>query len=278
MARSRSDGSCGPAPTRTVTRRSSRRRRPRRGRPRRRPSSASSPIWPCSTRWSPPSWPRPAPAPSRPRPGPRCAAVAPSRSARRAPAGPARARPARRSGSAVASPSARSPAPTPRSTPKKMIRLALRSALSRPGRPGPGGPGRRLGLRRPEHQGRRGLRSRRWGSSAGCWSSWATRTVRRSLVRQPARGPDASWPGSSTPTTSWSTTGWSSPTRTLPGAPRWLPHRAGRRPGGRRRRHRPSRPTTTAAAEADDTTEEAGHDGSPRRADPAGGVGEVATP
>ena len=76
-------------------------------------SSASSPTWRCSTRWSPPSWPRPGPAPSRPRPGPRSAAAGPSPSGRRAPAGPGRARPAPRSGSAAAWPSAPSPAPTP---------------------------------------------------------------------------------------------------------------------------------------------------------------------
>ena len=61
--------------------------------------------------------------------GPRCGAAAPSRGARRAPAGPARARSARRSGGGR-----RGPGPKPRSyaqrTPKKMIRLALASALS----------------------------------------------------------------------------------------------------------------------------------------------------
>ena len=74
---------------------------------------------------------------------------------RRAPAGPARARSAPRSwrGGGVAL------GPKPRSyrqrTPKKMVRLALRSALSdRAGR-GQGRRGRRLGLRRARDQGRR---------------------------------------------------------------------------------------------------------------------------
>ena len=61
-----------------------------------RPCSAWSPTAPCCTRSSRPSWPPPGPARSRPRPGPRCAAAAPSRSARRGPAGPARVRAARR--------------------------------------------------------------------------------------------------------------------------------------------------------------------------------------
>ena len=69
-------------------------------------------------------------APRAPRPGPRSPAAAPSRGSRRAPAGPARARSARRSGGAAAWPSGPSPAATRQRTPKKMIRLALRSALS----------------------------------------------------------------------------------------------------------------------------------------------------
>ena len=56
--------------------------------------------------------------------------MAPSRGARRAPAGPARARSARRSGAAAAWPTAPSPAATAQRTPKKMVRLALHSALS----------------------------------------------------------------------------------------------------------------------------------------------------
>ena len=51
---------------------------------------------------------RAAPARTAPRPAPRCAVVAPSRGARRAPAGPGRAPSARRTGAAVAWPTARS--------------------------------------------------------------------------------------------------------------------------------------------------------------------------
>ena len=61
----------------------------------------------------------PLPAPRPPRPAPRCAAAAPSRGSRRAPAAPAPAPSARRTGSAVAWPSARSPAATPSAPPRR---------------------------------------------------------------------------------------------------------------------------------------------------------------
>ncbi len=71
-----------------------------------------------------------APAPSPPRPAPRSAAVGPSRSARRAPAAPDRARSARRTAPAAAIALGPKPRSYRQRTPKKMIRLALRSALS----------------------------------------------------------------------------------------------------------------------------------------------------
>ena len=71
-----------------------------------------------------------APAPRPPRPAPRSAAAVPSPGSRRAPAAPARAPAARRiwvGGGVALGPKPRSYA---QRTPKKMIRLALRSALS----------------------------------------------------------------------------------------------------------------------------------------------------
>ena len=139
------------------------------GRPRARRSSASSPTWRCCTRWSPPSWPRPGPAPSRPGPAPRCAAAGPSPTARRAPAGPARARPGRPSGSGGGVALGPKPRSYRQRTPKKMVRLALRSALSdRAGRR-PGGPGRRLGLGPSPGPRTPWPPSRPWASSAGSW-------------------------------------------------------------------------------------------------------------
>ena len=95
---------------------------------------------------------------------------------RRAPAGPARAPSARRTGRAVAWPSAPSPAATRQRTPKKMIRLALRSALSDRAADGKVVVVDRLGPRRAEHQGRRRRPRGPRRSRAGCSSSSAATT------------------------------------------------------------------------------------------------------
>ena len=81
-----------------------------------------------------PSWPRPARARTPPRPAARSAAVARSRTARRAPAAPVRARPAPRSSPAVAS----SHGPTPRDyTPAHPEEDEGRRPARRALRPGP---------------------------------------------------------------------------------------------------------------------------------------------
>ena len=84
--------------------------------------------------------------------------------------------------------------PKPRSyaqrTPKKMVRLALRSALSDRAAEGKVARRRRLGLRRARDQGRRRGARPRSASRAGRWSCSATRR-RRGLeeLPQPARRP-----------------------------------------------------------------------------------------
>ena len=110
---------------------------------------------------------RAGPARRAPRPAPRCAAAAPSRGARRAPAAPARARSARRTGAAAAWPSAPSPASYAQRTPKKMIRLALRSALSDRAAEGKVVVVDDWGFDAPQHQGRRRRARRRSACAPG---------------------------------------------------------------------------------------------------------------
>ena len=101
-------------------------------------------------------------------------------------------------------------APKPRDysqrTPKKMIRLALKSALSDRAAVRPG-PGARLGPRRAEHQGRARLPSPPTGSRAACSPSCAPRTRRSGRASGTSTTSTSAAPASSTPTTSWCPTG-----------------------------------------------------------------------
>ena len=124
-------------------------------------------------------------------PGRGARAAARSRGGRRAPGGPARARAGRPhwAGGGVAA------GPKPRSyrqkTPKKMVQLALRSALSRPGGRGRVACRRRVGVRqsrRPDAWRVEALD--RLEGKARCSSSWAPTTRRRSSR-------SATWPRSS---------------------------------------------------------------------------------
>ena len=145
-------------------------------------------------------------------------------------------------------------APKPRSyaqkTPKKMMRLALRSALSDRAADGNGRRARRLGLRRPVHQERgrrpRRPRCRRVGSllvlgeddeAPGRASATCSTSTRSS-------------PASSTPTTCWSPTGSCSPGAACPPrrsspprrrSPSRRTRRETRHEGSPRRHHRPDR-------------------------------------
>ena len=145
--------------------------------------------------------------------------------------------------------------PKPRSyaqkTPKKMIQLALRSALSDRAAQG-GWPWSTSGPSRPRAPRRPSPRCRPWASPGGSWWSWATRTA--TPIARSATCPRSRpwWPASSTPTTSWSTTGWSSPTQTLPGQSQPGPARW-RTIRGRCRRCRRTGPVADEArAQADD--------------------------
>ena len=93
-------------------------------------SSPSSRTSRSCTRSSPPSSPPAAPARRAPRPAPKCAVVAASPTPRRAPATPARARSGHRTSPVVAWPSGPKPRKYDQKTPKKMVKLALKSALS----------------------------------------------------------------------------------------------------------------------------------------------------
>ena len=136
----------------------------------------------------------------------------------------------------------------------------------RPGRRGQGRRRRRLGLRRPDHQGRHGGARARSASRVACsWSSTARRRHGCPELPQPPRGPADPAPASSTPTTCCATTGSCSPAATCPtaDAPPTVksaaePDRRGRRDrrtpaatatvdrvaAGRRGRRRGQRPTT----------------------------------
>ena len=146
-----------------------------------------------------------------PRPAARSAAVAASRTARRAPAAPARARPARRSSPAVASSTARSPASYAQRTPKKMKAAALRGALSDRARNG------RIHVVA-------GLLDGDVPSTKTAIAVLAGLSERKHVLVVVQRSDELTWkslrnaervhllaPTSSTPTTCWSPTTWSSP-------------------------------------------------------------------
>ena len=191
-------------------------------------------------------------------PGRGRAAAGPSPSARRAPAGPARARPGRRSGSGGGVALGPKPRSYRQRTPKKMIRLALLLGPVGPGRRGPGGPGRRLGLRGPPDQGRRGRPGGPRARAAGCWWSSAPTTASPT-------GPSPTSP-TSRPSQAGRAQRLRHPAQRLGGLHRRHPARrdragAGRRPTGRRW-------PPTAEAEAGDR----------RRADEADAEVDAAAP
>ncbi len=136
--------------------------------------------------------------------------------------------------------------PKPRSyaqkTPKKMIQLALRSALSDRASQGRVAVVDAWTFEVPSTKAAIAALSRPRASPAGSWWCWATRTATPTARSATCPRSRPSWPASSTPTTSWSTTGWCSPTRRFP-AGRPLSPRP--RPG--RRTSRSTRPTADAA-------------------------------
>ena len=134
----------------------------------------------------------------------RSAAVAASRTSRRAPAAPGRARPARRSSPAVAWSTARTPRDYAQRTPKKMKAAALRGALSDRARNGRvhvvDRAGRRARRRRPRTRDRR----RCAAISERRHVLVVARARRRRRLEEPAqrrRACTCSSPTSSTPTT-----------------------------------------------------------------------------
>ena len=137
--------------------------------------SASSRTCRSCTRWSPPSWPPAARARRAPRPGPRSAAAAPSRGSRRAPVGPGRVPAARPLAGRWRRPRSQAPQLRP-ADPKKMIRLALCSALSdrRPTTRSSSSTRGRFDAPRPGRPPAAGRPRRR---PAGRSSSWATTTT-----------------------------------------------------------------------------------------------------
>ena len=151
-------------------------------------------------------------APRARRPGPRSPAAAPSPSARRAPAGPARARPGRPTGPAVAIALGPKPRSYRQRTPKKMIRLALASALSDRAAEGKVVVVDSWGFESAADQGRRRRAGRPRRSTGKVLVVVVHRDDElaiksfRNLARPAARQP------SSTPTTCCATTGRSPPT------------------------------------------------------------------
>ena len=167
--------------------------------------------------------------------------AAPSPGSRRAPVGPARAPsalPQWKGGGVALGPKPRSYA---QRTPKKMIRLALRSALSDRAAEGKVIVLDELGLRGPQHQERRRRCSAPWASRAASWWWWVPTTRWPSRASATCPRCTCSSRASSTPTTSWSPTTWCSPATTCPARPTTprRPRRS-RRPRPSRRR-RPSR-------------------------------------
>ena len=119
-----------------------------------------------------------------------------------------------------------------------MIKLALRSALSRPRRRGQDPRRRRLGLRRAEDQGRReGARRPRYRRQ-GAGRGRRRRRRSRTELPQPPRGAVDRAPASSTPTTCCATTASCSRTRPSAGAGEVIEAEEGRCQEGRRQESR----------------------------------------
>ena len=251
-----------------------RRHRPRRGRPRPDTLRHRAQRGRAAPGGDGPAGRGPGRHPVAPRPAPRSAAAGPSPSARRAPAGPVpgSSRSPQWVGGGVAL------GPKPRSyaqrTPKKMIQLALRSALSDRAAEGTVALVDEWAFEAPEDQGRRRRPGGARLSRAGSWSCWARTTASPTARSATCPRSRPSWPASSTPTTSWSTTGSSSPTRPCParsaatvdGRPTAVADRRGRgRPAdaeattGRRDRRSPaptaSRPSRPPSPTHDDVAD-----------------------
>ena len=131
--------------------------------------------------------------------------------------------------------------PKPRSyaqkTPKKMIQLALRSALSDRAAQGRVAVIDAWTFEVPSTKAAIAALAA-LGYRVGCSWCWATRTGTPTVRSGTCPRSRRSWLASSTPTTSWSTTGWCSPTRPFPGRDVRPPIR------------RPPQPETAAVDEA----------------------------